>query len=112
MMSGRFAPGRRAVGAAGRLSFADFVADNTANGCATDGSEHTAARKNGPSDGTDTSTNGGVLALRRHAGTTTEGKQYCCGHCTERDSLRLFHGITSFLNVVLLVLRTRSSITH
>jgi hypothetical protein len=63
MMSGRFAPGRRAVGAAGRLSFADFVADNTANGCATDGSEHTAARKNGPSDGTDTSTNGGVLAL-------------------------------------------------
>jgi hypothetical protein len=104
-MSDRCAPADRA-GASGRSSFADFVTDNAANGCATDCSEHTAPRKNGASDGTDASANGGVLTLRRHAGASTEGQHYCCGNCTERDFLRLFHGIISFLNVVLLLLRT------
>jgi len=97
---------------AGRPSFADFVADDAANGCAADCSEHTAARKDGTANGTDASANGGVLALRRHARTTTEGEQYGYGNCTEGDSLRLFHGITSFLNVLLPVLRARSSTIH
>jgi hypothetical protein len=53
------------------FGFVDFVADDAADDCTTDGSERAAARKHGPADGTDSSADGGVLILRRHAGTTT-----------------------------------------
>jgi hypothetical protein len=68
----------------------DFVADDAANGCTADSSEHAAARKNGAANGTDTRADGGVLVLRRHPGTTTQAKQHGCDNGTEYVSL---HGI-------------------
>jgi hypothetical protein len=62
----------------------DFVADDAADGGTAEGSERAAVRKHGTADGTDSSADGGVLTLRRHAGTTTQAEQHGCGNCTER----------------------------
>jgi hypothetical protein len=66
----------------------DFVADDAANGCATDSSEHATAGKNSAADGADTRADGGVLVLRRHPGTTTQAEQHGCGNGTEYVSLQ------------------------
>jgi len=98
-MSVRAEPARQAGHIARQLSswFAGFVADNAADGCTADGSDRAATRKNGASDGTDSGADGGVLILPRHAGTTTQAEQHCCGNCTDRNSLYRFHGNTSVL---------------
>ena len=61
------------------------MADNTADDCTADCSERTAARKDSTSNGTDASADSGVLFLRRHARTSTEAEQYCCGKRTKRN---------------------------
>jgi hypothetical protein len=38
----------------------------------------------------------GVFILPRHAGTTTQAEEHCCGGYTERETLHRFHWITSF----------------
>jgi len=100
-MSNRDAPGGQAKRTARRSSsgFADFVADNTADGCTADGSACATARKNGASDGTGASADGSVPILRRHAGTSTQADQHCGGNGTKREFLYRFHRITSFSNM-------------
>jgi hypothetical protein len=70
-----------------RSSFADFVTDNPADGCATNGSDRAATGENGATDGTNTGADGRILVLPRHAGTRTQAKQHGCGKRTERKSL-------------------------
>ena len=48
----------------------DFVADDAADDCATERSGRAVARQNGAFYSTD----GGILALRRHPGTSTQTK--------------------------------------
>jgi hypothetical protein len=55
------------------------VADDTADGGTADGSDSTAAGKNGAADGADSGTDGGVLVLRRHACTSTQAEQHGYG---------------------------------
>jgi hypothetical protein len=78
-----------------RSSFADFVANDAADDGTAEGSGRATAGKNGTTDGTNAGADSGVLTLPRHAGTTTQADQHCCGNCAERESLHRFHGITS-----------------
>src|SRR4249920_3474272 len=57
--------------------FADLMADDAADCCATDRADGAAARKRGASDCTDSGANCGVLVLLRHPGTTTQAEHHC-----------------------------------
>lgn len=70
-----------------RSSIANFVADDTADGCTANRSDRAAACQDGTTDRTDTSADGSALVLFRHAGTATQAEQHCCGNNTERESL-------------------------
>jgi hypothetical protein len=45
---------------------ADFVADDAADGCTTNGTDCAAARQDGTADSSNTGPDSGVLVLRRH----------------------------------------------
>jgi hypothetical protein len=71
----------------------DFMANDAANGSTANGSDCTAAGKNGSADSADTGADGGVLVLRRHPGTRTQAEQHGCGNGTERGSLKRINGV-------------------
>lgn len=68
-----------------------FVADVAANGGATDGADSAATGQHGTANGTDAGTDGGVLLLRRHAGTTGQAEQHGCCHGAKYQLLGRFH---------------------
>jgi hypothetical protein len=62
-------------------SFADFMADDTADNRTADGADRAAARKNGASDGTGAGADCRVLTLPRHPGATHHAEEHGCGNC-------------------------------
>jgi hypothetical protein len=85
------------------------VTDHTADNCTADRSDRTAAGKNRAADGPDAGADGRILFLRRHAGTTRQTKQHGDGSGTDYKTLYRFHGITSFKDIELRMLRVCSS---
>jgi hypothetical protein len=75
---------------------ADFVADDTTDGGTANGSDRTAAGKHGTTNGTDSSTNGGVFILGRHVGAPSQAEQHGCGNGGACVTLYYFHGTASF----------------
>jgi hypothetical protein len=60
------------------LGLAHFMPDNAADGRTANGSDSAAARQDGASDGTDTSTDSGALVLIRHPGASAQTEQQGC----------------------------------
>jgi hypothetical protein len=78
------------------LGFTDFVADDAADGSTADGSNCTAVRKEGASDGTGSGADGGILILPRHPGTSTQAGQQYRGNGAEYESLLPVHKLSYF----------------
>lgn len=86
------------------------MADDTADGGATQGAERTATGQHCTADSAHASTDGGVLPLARHAGTTTQAQQHGYADCAECQSLHCFHGVTFFLIRVFRVSRRSTGV--
>jgi hypothetical protein len=91
-MNWRDAPAGQAGRIARQSSLADFMADDTANGCTADGSDRAAVGKNGTANGTDSSADGSAFILCRHIGTPNQAQQHGCSNGTEGESVHCFHG--------------------